>query len=97
LVFTHSKASTLGNSADVIDGNAGNDGNKGDSDDEVDDNSVDRTDDNNQVHTVVEIELETVQVPDSYVLSPFLNYWFHTIQGSERKALVHINRAFLDH
>jgi hypothetical protein len=50
------------------------DGNKGDSNAEVGDNSVERTDDNNQLHNVVEIELAIVLVPDSYVLSPsFMN------------------------
>jgi hypothetical protein len=50
------------------DNSEGNDGNKGDSDDEGDDNSVDRTDDN-QVRRMVEIEVEVVQVPDSYDIS----------------------------
>jgi hypothetical protein len=48
------------------------DGNKRDIDEEVDGNSVERTDDNNLVRSIVEIEV--VQVPDSYVLSPsFMN------------------------
>jgi hypothetical protein len=77
------------------DNSEGNDGNKGDSDDEVDDNNVDRTDDNNQVRSRVEIEVEVVQAPDSYDIS-FLCELILYYSSSERRALVHINWALLD-
>jgi hypothetical protein len=54
------------------------DGNKRDIDEEVDGNSAESTDDNNLVRSIVEIEV--VQVPDSYVLSPSFMNLFHTIQ-----------------